>query len=89
MALIVGGREGKKKIVSSVKVILRLSEPSAYQDGLTPFSAVLATVNFSRTGFYLLSAENLILEGKCVLMNLLTMNYGNSVFCLASFSHFA
>lgn len=62
------------------------SKPSDHQNGLTPHCAILATVNFSRTGIYLHSAENPILEGKGFLINLLTMNYSNSVSCLTLFS---
>lgn len=52
-----------KKILSSVKVILSLSEPSDYQDGLTPNAVLFAVGNFLKTGIYLHSVENLNLEG--------------------------
>ena len=59
-----------------MKVLLSLSKPSDYQHGLTPHSAVSPLLK---------SADNLILEGKGVLINLLTVDYDNSVSCLALF----
>lgn len=81
--LIAGGREDKKK---KSEGYFKPSEPSDHQNGLTPHCAILAIVNFSRTGIYLHAAENPILEGKYFLINLLTVNYGNSVSCLTLFS---
>lgn len=75
-------------MLSSVKVILSNSKGSDYPDGLTPHPAFFAIGNFLKTGLYLHSAEYLNLEGKCIVINPLTMNYGNSVSGLTSFSQF-